>query len=102
MRLSSDRWLQESEPESKAEAAGQPEGELRIEAEQMTGVEDAAASPTAAAKFEEPPSESEVMLPAFWGVFCRKALCRLMTCMRRRGPQGAVSVPHVQWRGAVL
>ena len=26
----------------------------------MTGVDDAAASPTAAAKFEEPPSESEV------------------------------------------
>ena len=52
--------LQESEAESQAEAAAPPEGELRIEAEQMTGVEDAAASPTAAAKFEEPPSESEV------------------------------------------
>ena len=28
----------------------------------MTGVDDAAASPTAAAKFEEPASESEVTL----------------------------------------
>ena len=33
-----------------------------MEAEQKTGVEDALASPTAAATFEEPPSEAEVWL----------------------------------------
>lgn len=61
MRLSDISWLQESEPESKAEAVAQPEGELRIEAEQLSSGEGAAASRTAAAKFEEPPSKSEVM-----------------------------------------
>ena len=54
--------MQEEQAESETETASEPEGELRVEAEQMTGVEDALASPTAAARFEEPPSESEVRL----------------------------------------
>lgn len=52
--------VQEEEAESETEATSEPEGELRVEAEQKTSVEGALASPTAAAKFEEPPSESEV------------------------------------------
>ena len=54
--------VQEEQAESETETASEPEGELRVEAEQMTGVEDALASPTAAARLEEPPSESEVRL----------------------------------------
>ena len=50
----------ETETESETESEPEGEGELKIEAEQKTGVEDALASPTAAAKFEEPPSETEV------------------------------------------
>ena len=51
---------EEAESETETETSSEPEGELRVEAEQETSVEDALASPTAAAKFEEPPSESEV------------------------------------------
>ena len=50
----------ESKTESEVETEAQPEGELRVEAEQKTGMEDALVSPTAAAKFEQPPSETEV------------------------------------------
>ena len=50
----------DSKTESGTETKAEPEGELRVEAEQKTGVDDALASPTAAATFEEPPSEAEV------------------------------------------
>ena len=61
-RIGSLPLVQEEEAESETETTSEPEGELRVEAEQKTSVEDALASPTAAAKFEEPPSESEVRL----------------------------------------
>ena len=56
--MQEDKGMTKNESESGTEA--EPEGELKVEAEQKTGVEDALASPTAAAKFEERPSESEV------------------------------------------
>lgn len=74
--------MQEKEPESESEAEVQPEGELRIEAEQMTGVKDAAASPKAAAKFEEPPSESEVHI---------RCLSSLLKCACNRKTASAAS-----------